>query len=244
MTDHSPTSTHTIYDPMVGPDLDASLWEPLNIGTGPLVEAGATTTVEAGAVTLRIPELANASDSNQAIDNSKHVILSTRAFAIPSDGVGRFAVDMHVDDAGDGDGGDYRYGVASFNVLDISTGAVFNIFSTGQRFLAQHEALAYPGVDHPFTRVIDDALFAARGDSIPASAYRECEVVIDRAAGSVTWTIDGRILHEAHGLTDLPAEIHIGLGVFTIIPVGSGTGSLHGQGVDATWKNFRVAISS
>jgi hypothetical protein len=234
----------TTYDPMTGPDLDSGLWEPLNIGTGPLVEPGAETVVGDGSVTVRIAEFSNASHTNQAMDNSKHVVLSSRAFAIPADGVGRFAVDMRVAEAGDGDAGDYRYGVASFNVLDIGTGAVFNVLSTGNRFLAEHEALAYPGVEHPFTRVVDDALFAARGASSAESAFRHCEVVIDRAGGSVTWMIDGRVLHEAHGLLDLPAEIHIGLSAFTIVPVSADASSLHGQGLDATWRDFRVSISS
>lgn len=247
ITPSSPISSRenewTTYDPMNGPELDSSFWEPLNIGSGPLVEAGAITTVENGSVRVHIPEFTNSSESNQAIDNSKHVILSTQSFSVPADGVGRFGVDMRVDKAGDGDDGDYRYGVASFNVLDISTGAVFNILSTGHRFLAEHEALAYPGVEHPFTRVIDDALFAARGHDTDASAFRHCEVIIDRAAGCVTWMIDNRVLHEARGLLDLPAEIHIGIGVFTIVPVMAGTSSLHGQGADATWRDFRVSIS-
>lgn len=66
------------YDELAGPVLDSSLWEAMSIGSGPLLEPEAHTTVEHGVVTVDA--------SNQALDNSKRVIFSTQGSRIPADG--------------------------------------------------------------------------------------------------------------------------------------------------------------
>ena len=233
----------TTYDKLVGPEVDGSLWAPLDMGTGPLLEPEARTTVGDGVWTVDIPEFKNANAENQALDNCKHVILSTQSFPIPEGGVGRFAVELHAEEVGDGDFGDYRYGIVTFNVLDMATGTVFDIVSTGRRFLAEHELLAYPGQDHPFTRVVDDPFFLSRDPDATHGAFRRCEIELDRAAGRVVWRIDGAILHEVDGLSDLPGEVRIGIGFFTLVPIGQG-GSLRGQGARASWRRFEYSLTA
>lgn len=243
-SDPATRSGWTIYDRLAGPELDSSRWEPLNMGTGPLLEPEARTTVENGVWTVDIAEFKNFDLSNQALDNSKHVILSTQGLPIPADGVGRFAVELRAGQVGDGDSGDYRYGVVSFNVVDTAAGLVFDILSTGKRFFAEHEVLAYPGQEHPFTRVIHDPLFFSRAGNVPDPEFRHCELEIDRSRGRVVWKVDGAVLHQADGLTDLPDEVHIGIGAFTLLPVGQGGSSVHGQGAHASWRNFTYHLSA
>lgn len=236
------TTTWTVYDPLTGPHLDPELWEPLDLGTGPRLEPGARTTITDGILTLDIASFENAEPTDQAIDNCKHVVFSTGSFDVPADGSRSFGVDLRVEHAGDGVG-DYRHGLVSFNVVDIATGLVHNIFSTGERYFAEHEWLPYPGQDHPFTRVVDDPFFLARLGSEPDDGFRRCEVEIDRGRGRVVWAVDGAVLHEASGLHDLPSSVHIGFGVFTLVPVEQGGASVHGQGARASWRNFTTSSS-
>ena len=106
--DIAPTATTgwVSYDGFVEPTLDSSLWQALDFGSGPRLEPEARTTVENGVLTVDIPRFTNCDASNQGLDNSKHVILSKQGFRLPSDGVGRFAVDLRAE-VGDGSG-DYR----------------------------------------------------------------------------------------------------------------------------------------
>ena len=223
------------YDDLSGPLLDESLWAPLVMGT-PRVEKDAVTTVSDGVVTVDIATFASADPDNQALDNTKHVIFSTRVFDLPATGPARFEAELAVDHIG-GDSGDYRLGVAALVLLEPATGKVLNVLATADRVYAEHEELAYPGVEQPFTRVIDSPLggFGGRG-------FHVVGVEIDRSLGRVVWTCDGRVLHEALGLDPLPASVTVGFGFFTLLPISPDRSSAQGQGARASWRNFRYAI--
>lgn len=178
------------------------------------------------------------------LDNTKHVIFSKQGFLLPADGVGRFAVDLHAE-VGDGSG-DYRQGFASFNLADTTGGThmVFNILSTGDRVFAEQEVLGVPGQENPFTRVIEDPWFLSRAASATDPDFRRCLIEIDRSRGQVVWKIDDEILHVAAGLTGLPEEMHMAFGMLTLLPIGDGQGSCHGQGGRASWRNFEYSLSA
>lgn len=230
------------YDEFVGPTLESSLWEPFDLGSGPRLEPEVRTTVENGVVTVDVPRFMNCEATNQGLDNTKHLIFTKQGFRIPADGVGRFAVDFRAE-AGDGSG-DYRQGFATFILADTTSGThmVFNILSTGERVFAEQEVLAAPGQENPFTRVIEDPFFFSRAGSPASPDFRRCEIEIDRSRGQVVWMIDGRVLHEAAGLTGLPEEVHMGFGMFTLLPIGEGEGSCYGQGGRASWRNFEYNL--
>jgi hypothetical protein len=229
----------TTYDAFAGPELDSDLWEPLNIGS-PRVEPDARTTVADGTITVDIPRFTNGDPDKQLLDNTKHVIHSTRSFDLPAAGVARFGVDLAVDHVGDGSG-DYRRGIAGFNVLDSTgeTNLVFDILATGSLLFAEHEVLALPGETDPFTRVVHDPFLPMDGSQ---GDFRFCCIEFELAAGRVTWTADGRVLHEARGLTVLPRSVGIGFGFFTLLPVSLGEASCQGQGGHASWRNFRSEV--
>jgi hypothetical protein len=231
------------YDRFAGPTLDSNLWEPLTFGPLIRLEPDARTTVEDGVLTVDIPEFTNCDSSRQGLDNSKHVVLSKQGFRLPPDGVGRFSVDLRAEIVGDGSG-DYRQGVAAFILIDTSGGThmVFDILSMGDRFFAEHEVLAVPGQEHPFTRIVEDPLFFGRAGSRPDPDFRHCSIEIDRSCGQVVWKIDDKILFAAAGLTGLPEELHLGFGIFTVVPLGEGKSSCHGQGARASWRNFEYSL--
>ncbi len=223
------------YDDFAGPELDANLWEPLNMGV-PRVEKDAVTTVGGGVVTVDITKFTNADPQNQGLDNTKHVIFSTRTFDLPATGPARFETDLAVDHIG-GSSGDYRLGVAAFVVIDVGTGKVFDVLATADQVFAEQEELAYPGVEAPFTRLIQNPLASFAG-----SGFHTVGVEIDRSQGRVVWTYDDNVLHEARGLEALPTAANIGFGYFTLLPVSSGQSSAQGQGARASWRNIRYSV--
>lgn len=230
------------YDQLAGPTLDPDLWAPLDLGS-PRLEPDARTTVEQGAVTVDVPQFQNGDPSNQMLDNSKHVIFATRTFPLPADGAARFSVELRAEILGDGHG-DYRHGFASFNVADTTGDShmVFNVLSTGDRVFAEQEVLALPGQADPFSRVIEDPFFLSRTGDVSDSSFRRCSIEIHRSRGEVVWRIDDEVLHAASGLTGLPEEVGMGFGLFTLLPVGPGEGSCHGQGARASWRNFQYVV--
>ncbi|MDR0343897.1 MAG: DUF6081 family protein [Nocardiopsaceae bacterium] len=237
--DPAAPTRRTKYDELTGPALDSRLWEPLSFGPLVALEPEARTTVEDGVLTVDIPEFTNSNPDVQGIDNSKHVVLSTQGFRLPEDGVARFSVDLRAEITGDGSG-DYRQGVAAFIVIDSTGGThmVFDILSMGDRFFAEHEVLAMPGQENPFTRMIEDPFFSGRAGGRPDPDFRHCSIEIDRSRENVTWKIDDKILHEAADLHGLPEEVHLGFGIFTLVPLAEGKGSNHGQGARASWRDF------
>ncbi|GLY94217.1 DUF6081 family protein [Actinoplanes sp. NBRC 103695] len=231
--------TFLTYDELAGPALDPALWEPLSMGV-PRLEEGAITTVSDGVVTVDVPEFTNADPANQSLDNTKHVLLSTRRFDLPADGPARFRTEIAVDHIG-GDSGDYRLGAAAFILVDTdgATAMVFDVLATADRVYAEHEVLPFPGVPHPFTRIVDNPIHP-----VAATGFRLCEVRIDRSSGRATWTVDGFTVLDLTGLAELPESVHIGFGYVTLLPIGEGRSSAQGQGARASWRNFRYDVSN
>ena len=240
MSDVSDTQPEWVtYDKLAGPELDWSLWEPLDFGFGPRVEPEAQTTVQDGVVTVDVPRFTVSHGSNQGLDNTKHVIFTTQGFLIPEDGAARFSVELRSEVRDES--GDYRQGFASFNVVDSTgpTHTVFNILSTGERVFAEQELLQ--PAPEPFTRIIEDPFFFSRRGTRPDRGFRRCMTEIDRSRGQVVYRVDDEILHVAAGFTELPDEVHMAFGMFTLLPIGEGEGSTHGQGGRASWRNFRYS---
>ena len=82
------------------------------------------------------------------------------------------------------------------------------------------------------------------------TAARDGFVVYDELTGpdleaahwssTAAWRVDGHRVYEAHG-TVIPEHARIGFGIWTMLPIRDGRGrSLHGQGLDARWRGFRV----
>jgi hypothetical protein len=230
------------YDELKGPDLDAARWSParLPLPTGdehvPL-DPNAELAVGEGEVRVTIPRFSLSHDRFQAADSPKYLISSTRQFGLPPDRPATLAVDLAVRNIG-GDPGDYRRGMAAFQVFDLPVSKrVFSVIGTATRVFAMDEQLGAWGEDEPFIYVVESPYEDFDDDF---TQLRACEVTLDRGSSTAAWRVDGRTVYETHG-TFIPERVRIGFGIWTMLPIRDGRGrSLEGQGMNARWRRFRV----
>jgi hypothetical protein len=230
------------YDQLTGPDLDAARWSParLPLPTGgqhvPL-DPNAELTVGQGEVGVRIPRFSLAHDRFQAADSAKYLIVSTRQFALPPDRPATFAVDLAVTNIG-GDPGDYRRGMAAFQVFDLEVSRrAFSVIGTSARVFALDEQLGAWGAAEPFIHVAESP-YADFDDDF--TRLRVCEVTLDRRRSTAAWRVDGHPVYQTQG-TFVPDRVGIGFGIWTMLPIRDGRSrSLDGQGMHARWHRFRL----
>jgi hypothetical protein len=233
------------YDDFSGPRLDPNRWRfleyPLDNGAvWRCAEPQAQTRVGDGTLAIHCERFTNAHDSHQNIDNCKHLLLSTQPFALPPGGRARFAITMGATSL-DATPFDYRDGFASFNVLDFASGMVFDLCATSDRLIAIYERLPLPGVERPFTYVVDAPL---SGVTVAAGLPHRYEVVLDAARRMAEWRIDGALAFEAQEIL-VPTAITLGLGFISLHPLAAGRSrSLHGQGMHATWRDLEIDIAA
>jgi hypothetical protein len=230
------------YDKLQGPGLDAALWTParLPLPTGdehiPL-DPNAALSVADGAVRVTIPRFSLSHDAFQSVDSVKHLIYSSRHFELPQDRPATFAVDLAVETL-DGEPADYRRGIAAFHVAELGGSMrVFSISGTSTRAFAMHEQLLPGGPREPFVHVVESPYTDFEDDF---TRPRTCEIRLDRSASTAAWSVDGRVVYEAHGAI-IPERVRIAFGIFTMLPIRDGRSrSLAGQGIDARWHRFRM----
>ncbi len=232
------------FDSFNGAELDENLWVPAQIPSahGELVrceEAGAKTTVGGGILEIRVDEFERSDDSSQALDNAKHVLVSTRQFPIRPTGDTTFSVEMNAENLGD-ETYDFRNGFAAFNVIDIvETGCVFDHMATGRGARAVREQLRIPGfidAGEPFVWLIDNPAL----DDTDFSGYHEYSIALNAAERRATWLVDDVKVFEALDVS-VPPSVQIGLGLMTLLPIKNGkSASLLGQGMVARWRRLHV----
>jgi hypothetical protein len=231
------------YDELRGPDLDAARWSParLPLPTGgehiPL-DPNAELAVGNGEVRVTIRRFSLSHDAFQAADSPKYLIASTRQFELPPDRPASFAVDLAVDNVG-GDPGDYRRGMAAFQVGDEVSMRVFPVIGTATRVFALDEQLGLGGggAGEPFIYVVESP-YEDFGDDF--TRLRACEVTLDRSSSTAAWRVDGRTVYQSHG-TFIPQRVRVWFGIWTMLPIrDSRSRSLDGQGMNARWRRFRV----
>jgi hypothetical protein len=175
--------------------------------------------------------------SHDTYDGAKYLIVSTRRFELPPDRPATFAVDLAVENIG-GDPGDYRWGMAAFQVFDLEVSRrVFSVIGTSTRVFALDEQLGARGADEPFIYVVESPYEDFDDD---VTRLRACEVALDRSSSTAVWRVDGRRVYQTQG-TFIPDRVGIGFGIWTMLPIRGGRSrSLDGQGLQARWRRFRV----
>jgi hypothetical protein len=127
------------------------------------------------------------------------------------------------------------------NVLDMSSGWVFDACATGDTVFSIYERLPVPGVEHPFTHVVEQPL---SGIVAAPGLSHEYTVTLDAGRGTAEWRIDGTLVHHLHGL-EIPAQVNVGLGIFTLHPIVDGRStSLRGQGMAASFGPVSVTLAA
>jgi uncharacterized protein DUF6081 len=233
-----------LYDELKGPDLEAAHWSPARLplptgGEHLALDPNAEVAVGEGGVRVTIPRFSLSDDRFQSGDSPKYLAFSTREFEVPPDRPATFAVDLAVKNIG-GEPEDFRRGMAAFHVFDLAvTQRVFAVCGTSTRVLALHEQLGLGGggAGEPFYHVVESPYEDFDDDFI---RLRACEVTLDRSRSTAAWRVDGHRVYEAHG-TVIPEHARIGFGIWTMLAIRDGhSRSLHGQGLDARWRGFRI----
>ena len=230
------------YDELEGPGLDAAYWSQVRLprptgGEHVALDPAGELAVGDGEVRVTIPRFSLASDTFQPADSAKYLILSTRQWELPPDRPATFAVDQAVENIG-GDPGDYRLGMAAFQVADMQARQrVLSVFGTSTRVFALDEQLGAWGAADPFYHVVESPYEDFEDDF---TRLRACEITLDRGSSTATWRVDGHTVYQTHG-TLIPERVGIGFGIWTMLPIRKGRSrSLAGQGLDARWRRFRV----
>jgi Family of unknown function (DUF6081) len=232
------------YDELTRPDLDAARWSPVRLplptgGEHIPLDPNAELAVGKGEVRVTIPRFSLSHDTFQAADSAKYAIVSTRQFQLPPDRPATFAVDLAVDNIG-GDPGDYRRGMAAFQVFDFEVSMrALSVIGTSTRVFALDEQLGLGGggAGEPFVHVVESPYEDFDDDF---TRLRACEITLDRSSSTATWRVDGHSVYQTRG-TLIPERVRIGLGIWTQLPIRDGRSrSLDGQGMDARWRRFRV----
>jgi hypothetical protein len=237
------TVDDTTYDPFVGPNLDTTKWMflqyPMEQGDPWICcDPNAITTVQDGRLAVEIPVF-ELSHAVQIIDNCKFVLLSTESFEVPRGGTLVVKADLTAEGFGATPHG-WQDGFAAIVVIDPSTGLVFDICAASQGVGAIHERLPFGPDATPFTHLVEAPLSGIEGG--PEQVYR-CVTTLDAKSSTAVWSVNGREIFRAAGV-EIPESIHVGLGVFTLHPVGDGgSRSNHGQGLKASWSNISVTAS-
>lgn len=233
-----------LYDNLRGPGLADRRWQvlefPLEDGTIWRHEEPSAKTADAeGALGLRVERYERSHDTVQIFDNPKHLVVSVEEFAVPRSGESVFSVQMAAETIGS-DPIDYRDGFIAFNVLDLSTAAVFDHIATSKRALAVHERLFVPGVVDPgdaFSWFVEAPFSLVPFDP---SEFHEYSIAFSPADRRVRWFIDDRLTFEARDV-EVPNSLRVGFGLFTLHPIAEGRSvSLRGQGMAGRWRDFRV----
>jgi hypothetical protein len=242
MTTTNPTRT---YDDFAGPELDMSRWFYLEYPPGPdgtswrCQEPNARTNVSDGTLTIDVERFERAHDQVQIMDNPKHLLLSTESFTVPDAGTASFAMEMAATSI-NATPRDYRDGFASMNVLDMASGWVFDLCATSDAIFSIYERLPVPGVERPFTYVVEHPL--AGLEVAPGCGHRY-EVTLDAARDSAEWRVDGQLVYHVQGV-HIPTQVNIGLGLLTLHPIAGGKSrSLRGQGLSASFGSISVTVS-
>jgi len=240
---HAARDGFATYDELRGPDLDAARWSPARLplptGEHTPLDPNAELAVGEGELRVTISRFSLSHDTVQAADSPKYLVHSTGQFELPHDRPATFAVDMAVENVG-GELEDYRRGMAAFHVADPEVSKrVFAVCGTSTRVLALHEQLGVGGggAGEPFYHVVESPYEDFDDDF---TRLRACEITLDRSGSTAVWHVDGHKVYEAPG-TLIPERVRIGVGIWTMLPIRNGESrSLHGQGLNARWRQFRV----
>ena len=206
-------------------------------------EPDAITMVRNGYLAIGVQRLTRFHDRSQILDNAKHVLFSTRHFAVPEPGGISFGLRMRVrrrgalpDDLYDG------YG--SFLCLDFSSGTAMDWFLAEDRAAAVFARLPFPGVEVP-----DDgdfrywAIFKEIDLSPTADGFHDISIEIG-GSGEVVWRADGQEVSRQEVRAPM-GDLTLGLAIMTEKDLGPvGSTSLHGQGIFAEWSPVEIETSS
>ncbi len=188
-------------------------------------------------ITIDIPKFSHAHDQVQIFDNPKQLYLTKDGYRPGTEGVVAFSCKMKASIRG-GNLNDFRDGFCAFNVLDFSTGMVFDIVSNGTQIWAIYERLFIPGLveeKQAFTKVVNIDYPTSPAD------FLDCLIVYNQKNNHAGFFIGDKLIYEAINIPVKIENLFVGFGLITLHPIIEGKSvSCKGQGGTGTWRDFAV----
>lgn len=196
-----------------------------------------------GGLAVTVNPFTRKHDHVHIFDDPKQLYGSTRTFPVSKNGATVFEADMGAETY-NGNSEDLRDGFAGFNVMDFSTGMIFDFISTGRRIGTIYERLLIPGLTDEktaFTYLIESPFSGVRTQPGRMHHY---SVRLEAANRRAEWHVDGKPFFKAEEIPVDLGEITLGFGLFTLKPIEpeKGSVSIHGQGATGIWKNFNYSV--
>jgi len=197
-----------------------------------------------GGLAVTVDPFTRKHDHVHMFDDPKQLYGSTATLPVSRDGVTVFEVEMGAETY-HGNADDLRDGFAALNVMDFSTGMIFDFISTGQKIGAIYERLLIPGLTDEktaFTYLIESPFSGVRTEPGKMHHY---SVRLDAARRTAEWLVDERPFFKAEGMPVSLGGITLGFGLFTLKPIDplKGSVSLHGQGATGIRKDFQYSVT-
>lgn len=237
-----------LYDRMSTGRVDPAKWKILGFPTGDgetwnWQEPSPRFEAKNGGLAVTVDPFTRKHDHVHMFDDPKQLYGSTTTLPVSRDGITVFEVDMGAETY-HSDAYDLRDGFVGFNVMDFSTGMIFDFISTGQKIGAIYERLLIPGLTDEktaFTYLIESPFSGVRTEPGKMHHY---SVRLDAPKRKAEWHVDERPFFKAEGIPVALGEITLGFGLFTLKPIdpSKGSVSVHGQGATGIWKNFQYSL--
>lgn len=228
--------------------VDPSKWKILGFPTGDgetwnWQEPSPRFEAKNGGLAVTVDPFTRKHDHVHIFDDPKQLYGSTTTFPVSRDGVTVFEVEMGAETY-HSNADDLQDGFAGFNVMDFSTGMIFDFISTGEKIGAIYERLLIPGLTDErtaFTYLIESPFSGVRTEPGKMHHY---SVRLDATRRRAEWHVDERLFFKAEGIPVTLGEITLGFGLFTLKPIdpSKGSVSVHGQGATGIWRNFRYPV--
>ena len=217
------------------PQSDGSFWQ--------YQEPNAVVIIQDGFLRVAAVPYTRHHDSEQILDNAKHMYFSARQFAPPPGGSITFAVDFAATII-EGRAGDLYDAFVSFNVLDFSTGAAFDFFVGNDTIATVYGKLPFPGVPDvsPERGPRYFCLFEENRKATSPGEMHHFEITYDSHTDSVAFCVDGTEVRRYRNVPFKlgPCTLALGLMSEKDIQPGKGSVSCHGQGAAGKWGNIRI----
>jgi hypothetical protein len=184
---------------------------------------------------IEIPRFSRSHNSIQIFDNPKQLYLTKKSYEPGPRRIIGFSCAMKAQVI-NADLNDYRDGFCAFNVLDFSSGMVFDIVSNGRKIWAVYERLLMPGLTtdkQAFTR------FVLIDHPTKLDENLNCSIIYDQNADRAEYYLDDKLIFVADNIPVKIKSLQSGFGIITFHPIHNGQSvSCKGQGALGRWGKF------
>ncbi len=204
-------------------------------------EPDAIITVQRNRLRVRTEPLRRFHDTNQQIDNSKHVYSSTTKFQAPEKGIISFELQMRASVTG-AKSEDLYNGFTTFALFDQEGGFGLGFLTNGLEYATIYARQIPPSIasrNPAYPRLFEIY------DEHPLASAREGSqsftITYDKQQNRADWLIDGENANYQDAIPDPINSFSVELGLMTGVELGpDGSRSLQGQGITGEWSAVKI----